>query len=479
MSRKHRAVALLVATVLSLAPLTAVAATAGEPTGAPGTPESAADIAKARGILAGRVTYRGKPVKNADVRIASDRGKTKKVRTNAKGRFSTRVPTGRYTVSAWQQNPSVFTTYAGNTTRLPDAKIKKVRAGKTARVKIALVPAATVTGRVVRHNGRPAKGAELETFSIGRQGGWDREVTTDKRGRYTLTGLPPGQVEIHAAARGADRFGRRGTVVVRAKAGRSVKAPVIRLAKTPLGTIAVEVDQQFDDEYVRAYNSKTGEWAQLTYRAKKNRWTAKVPVGRWRVVVAGTNVATKKFRVRKNRTVDAGYVDARSTRTTLTGQVLGTDGTPVQDGEASIEDKFGAPVGWSELDSEGRFEFSELAPGTHVVRAFSPKSARGLPAAATVHISEGVPAQQDLQLVEGYTVRGRIMHRGKGVPGISLTLLPGNARTDAKGKFRIEGVPKGTRTLRIRDYHDYGYRFKDIVVEVTGDTKVGRIKVKR
>src|SRR5690606_21092798 len=69
-------------------------------------------------------------------------------------------------------------------------------------------------------------------------------------------------------------------------------------------------------------------------------------------------------------------------------------GLRAERGPCNSQRRHGDLADRAELDTDGKFEFSELAPGKHVVRASTAKDTRGSPAEVTVRIAEGVPAQQ-------------------------------------------------------------------------------------
>jgi len=84
-----------------------------------------------------------------------------------------------------------------------------VRAGSTAEVELVLARGATLTGRVTGSEGQPATGV-MVTIGDARDF-LAIKVFSGNGGSYRLSGLPPGEVEVHAARPG---WGRAGTKLV-------------------------------------------------------------------------------------------------------------------------------------------------------------------------------------------------------------------------------------------------------------------------
>ena len=490
--KKFPVVALLLTLMVSLLaapPATAKASPKGTASETATLPSKPAKKATAKGKITGKVTFRGKPAKGVRV-VAEKAGRQYRAVTNSKGRFSVKAPKGKYKVSALSGKYNAHRTYAGGSLRQPDAKKIKVRPGKTAKARIKLAPAAAVTGRVVDTEGRPVAGVSVDAHHLNRSLEW-QDTVTDSKGRYTLKRLPRGKIEL-----GAENYPDQGDthltgqVVVRAKAGKKVTAPDLVVSRVPYGVITTEVEWPEDVEYrkVVAHDQVNGGWNVLEQDPTTKLWSAEVRTGSWLVTAAGSNVVTQTVSVTDGATVHAGTVVFPEARGTLNGTVLKKNGKPVTSGQVLIEDALGEYSDHGYITKNGTFTVEGLAPGTHTLHFQPPGDTEkkwGLQALPQpVQVVAGETTAATIKLERGRTVRGKVLHRGKGVKGIAVELwsAPGFSEhytvTNAKGKFTFKLVARGKYVLEVKDDSPV-YRIKTKALTVDGNVKGLRIKIKK
>lgn len=443
---------------------------------------------KPKGILSGTVTFRGEPVADAWVSLGVSGLATQ---TNAKGRYSLKVPVGSYSaVRAWSTEHSSHVTYAGGTLRRPEAKTTKIRKDRATRVNFNLAPAATIEGRVVDAEGQPVADIELEGRNLVRFDPF--RITTDSEGRYTAMHLSSGTVEISVAsyAGGGARFG--GSTVARAKAGRTITAPDIRLVMPGVITAEVEWPGGNQDGSVTAFNEAGDDSASLEQDPDTQLWSAKVTPGTWRVTVDGKNVVTTFVQVEEGETVLAGRLVVPEARGVLAGKVLKKNGKPEARGRVRVYDSLGASAGWAKIKKNGRYTVNGLAPGKYFVIVTESRSYWDQTRPQRVQLTAGKTTKATIEprLKPRHTVRGKVVHGGKGIPGIIVRLdrnggivnalwdSDGATKTNAKGEFTIKSIARGKYTLVVEDNSPV-YRFTTKALKVKGDVKGLRIKAKK
>lgn len=474
----------LVATLLAAPP---AAATPVENTSqsapAQNTRTQSAPAKSAKGTISGTVTFRGKPVSKLSVFLESKKTKLV-VKTDKHGRFTAAVPPGRYMAHAYTFRISAFWTYSGNTVHAAQAKRVTVRKGTSATLDLALIPSGTVKGKVVDAAGRPVKGAEVEVFNT-RRAGSHGEIRTDARGRFTAVHLATGKVNVIAVD---DRHLPKlwGRTTVRAVAGKTVRAGKIHLRAPVRGKIVVDVKGVEDADghvSVRVYNLKNGKWKSALRRPTDGgltRYTVKVAPGEWQVVLSGTNVMSEPLTVAADEKIFAGELEVPTTFTEVSGQLLRPNGKPVKKGVVTITDPHGGFVDIVFTGARGRFTATGVPAGRYTVEGRQRKGDKFAPVRQSIDVTAGEPVTLDLRLEKGFTVQGRVLHRGKGVPGLTVTAgVRRMARTGTKGKFVLRHVARGRYVLWVRDTAPGGYLYKKKVVRVDGNVRGVTMRLKR
>jgi protocatechuate 3,4-dioxygenase beta subunit len=112
--------------------------------------------------------------------------------TAADGTYTMRVAPNRdYVIRFTDGN---FQQFSPGTIDRAEARQYPAASGRTLRVSERLLPAASLTGRLVDAEGAPVADAEVHVVTLNAQ---DFAATTDTEGRYQLDKLTPGTVKVY------------------------------------------------------------------------------------------------------------------------------------------------------------------------------------------------------------------------------------------------------------------------------------------
>lgn len=223
-------------------------------------------------------------------------------------------------------------TYSGNTTRLPESKTFALSAATTTTINVKVVEGATVRGRVVDTKGRPIAKADVSAVSTTRTG-W-ASTRTDANGRYSLRGLPTGPVEVWASK--SKKYSRSTTVD--AVQGRSVSAKKITLPRYAEGRFTATVKGLKKNDDVWAYDVSGKNYSVPLGVATSStlKVNVKLGAGKYRLVVAGTNAASKTFTVKAGKTTKVGTYKAPAKSSRLKGTTRLTVEDPYEGGYLTL-----------------------------------------------------------------------------------------------------------------------------------------------
>lgn len=473
----------LVAGLLTAPPLAATPVNAA----ATSAPASGATAKERSGTVSGKVTFRGEPVAGARVAIQRVRGRFF-TKTDAQGRFSEKVPPGRYRVWAESQHVNAHQTWFGNTIRRLEGARLEVSAGGHARARIKLQRAVAIEGQVFGADGEPAAGIELRAKNLTRHdvSSW---ATTDEDGRYTFHGLTSGATLIGPWGREGELEGSITVPVKRRQL--TVTAPDLHLSAAQLGTVAVRLDGGEDlDLWAIAYEVGGDRSVGLRQDSQTGLWLGKVPAGTWRIWVVRGEVLSDEVRVEHGQTVDVGPLTIPSERGSLKIAVLDKNGKQLRSGEVLISDRHGHDIEWDYLFrlKKKRYTSPDLVPGTYYISVFNSRFPKklGVPARPQkVDVTAGSPTKATIRLEKGRTVSGTVRHQGKPVRGIYVAVRDpagrwdphGSTKTDAQGRFVLKHVPRGRLHLKVFDTSPK-YRVKTLPIKARGAVTNLRIKVK-
>lgn len=151
-------------------------------------------VVTAAGTIKGKVlAASGEPAAGVQVTAENDEHAAAwDATTAADGTYAMRVAPNRDYVVRFTDGHLVQ--YAPATLDREQATHYVVRAGRTIRVSDRLLPAASLTGRLVDAAGAPVADAEVHVVTMNAQ---DFQATTDGDGRYRIDKLAPGAVKVY------------------------------------------------------------------------------------------------------------------------------------------------------------------------------------------------------------------------------------------------------------------------------------------
>ena len=310
----------------------------------------------------------------------------------------------------------------------------EARPGATLSTRITLRSGQSVRGRVVDDRGAPVPGAELAA---------DGNVLTvsDAKGEFTLEHVT-GPLSLEARA--------PGYVTARRTVAPDESAPIeLQLAHAEGRLAGVVVDDRgtpLSGARVEAQAATAPPKTTVTDRAGAFRLDG-LAAGPYRVIVRHSDYAPL---------VSDGVSPGDDARLQLTvGAGL--------EGEVRDARTGGVPAGCRvelELAGErrplalksGRFEATGLQPGAGLLRASAPGY---VAVARTVELPAGERPREitlreiTVELQRGGAVFGEVRDdRGDPVAGAGVTAAGQVVRTDARGEYRLEGLPAGTVQVR-------------------------------
>ncbi|MET0551458.1 MAG: carboxypeptidase regulatory-like domain-containing protein [Vicinamibacteria bacterium] len=423
------------------------------PLPAPGAPAAPVVVALRRGVeLGGRVvTNEGAPVAGANVFLAETGTLASTMvpmhvllgaletlqawaRTDGAGRFSVRVHPGGHEVSVHK------TGYARRTLRdqQPGA----------APLEVVLDPAASVSGRVVRADGRGVAGVRITTTAEIQA--FPREaVESDVDGAFAVGDLSPGLYSLFA------QHPQLGTI-----GSRMVEAPArdVVFALPAAGTVRGRAIDAATREPLRQFTiavspgEEGGSWEREGTVDDGGFVVEDVPAGVVTLTASAEGYASGRV---EDVTVVADAEPAEvevalRADAPITGQVTDESGGPVQ-AAVSGRAKDGSASGASGADPEGRYELRGLPAGEVELQV----QARGYATEKrTADTRQG--GRVDIVLKRGLALRGEVV--GDGAPVARASVYANGAgrggsayaTTDERGRFTLEGLEPGRYAVSAR-----------------------------
>lgn len=448
-------------------------------------PAGEASAATAKADIVGRITAvgSGEPLAGIDVVLynATITKPYRTVYTDANGRYRfAGVGYKKYTIRAGLRDRDVYATFYGNTVHYNRARIIDVRRHATYTRNIRIEPATSVTGTVLDPQGRPVAGGEIGGFNLTRTGGRNH-VTINAHGRFRIRSLAPGPVLLDYFWPGVTDSSGSRTVqrTVQAVRGRSVDVTIRVPGDPATGAITGDVVSAPAGSRLDARNLSTGEdwWLDI---GSGGHVDERLPVGRWRVGFKGSDVGST-VTVAESGVATFGRLRYPARSATITGQVVHADGTPCNHCTVEAWDGNGWLFDRARSDSRGRYVVSGAAAGRQVLRVLAHRRRSGpgshLETRRAVTVPEGAPGvTKKITLVEGYTLKGVVLHDGKPVRGVDVwdADAPGAQDvTDRLGRFTLRYVRSGTVRVRLSESVLGGYLDKTVTVKVSGKSRSG------
>jgi len=395
-----------------------------------------------------KVTGHGKAVGGATVALPP----VSSGKTGATGVYSTKVQPGSFTARVTTPTSRGYlTTYSGGTVREPDARSFSTKAGAATSLHVALVAAATITGKVVTSSGKPVSHVAVTAANVGRSG--SATAQTDAKGRYTLHGLATGKV--HLTFKHVDR--KISSITVTAKQGSKVTAKTRIATWNPWPPLTGKVTGRGVDGLGVVLLSSTHHVVADAVANGEKVAFAKVPPGTYRLVVIGTNLS-KKVTVKAGKKASFGTI-SRGTLHTVSGVVRSASGAVVVGASVTITDAYGTRAVSTSTDEHGRFSALGVLTGTYTVSARSRSTADGT-GTTTFSVTRGKDRTGvTVRLPRGATLQGVVKSAsGKVVAGVVVRADKRSATTDRHGHWVLRGVTPGTRTVTFTDPYTGGYK---------------------
>lgn len=362
-------------------------------------------------------------------------------------------------------------------------------------VRIVLGNGAAAFGKVVDRDSRPVAGAEVQlTAAAAETPGLPRSplpgmsaesyaAAADAQGRFVFDHLPAGRFDLRAKADGYAPLTVRGLTLAEAREpqdlgavvlspGAVLEGTVVDAKGRPLAgtTVSAERSQATGGMIVRRIGNQRREASDNETRADAE--------GRFalRGLAPGEAVdVTARLR---------GFVTATQSRVEVpreqplrlvlqlaaqvSGRVVDEVGDPVVGADVSVKETGGGILAMfgqqATTDAEGRFTAEDLAPGKRMVTAEAAGFLESEP--RFVELANGKTVDGlELVLKRGSTIEGTVLLPG-GVPAAGAQVAikedgganspgvivrrfggTGNATADGDGRYRLEGVAEGPRSI--------------------------------
>ncbi len=333
-------------------------------------------------------------------------------------------------------------------------------------VRLALEPGQSLTGRTVEQATQEplplvelvltGHGRQLEALQRAEAPAEERVYgSSDERGNFRINGLAPGKYLLEARAPGHGRTVLRsvwvpsaGTLTVELRGASTIEGFVLDAQGNPAAGAEVQLGGSVPE--VATTGSGGGFSVEVeagAYTVSARRGTEAGSLSKPVIVSEGKTVRDVRIQLEQGSALE-GRVVAQST------------GAPVVGASVGVR-PFGGngDSGRTVTDGSGQFSVGGLAPGSYdlVVSApgYSSITRRGL------SVSSGERFPVELQLTGTGAVEGKVLDSaGQPVVGAqvvggdrwagSLIGAPAEARTDAEGHYRVEGLSAGNQILTAR-----------------------------
>ena len=407
------------------------------------------------GWIGGTVMRDGKPAPGVKVSAQAQRGMGwGSATTDADGRYRiAQLPASLYNVALDLPDD------ADRTARAFDGLA--ITAGEEAKGKdFTMVPGSIVEGRVLTDDGKPKAEYPIGIYGPAhpRSGGWVQTATTDPEGRFRLR-VPAGEQYVYTMIEG-----RQNNATIVTKDGETktvefclpVEKPPYRGRTTdaqgqPLAGVRVWIDYPRDDEAHRYDNDASVSDAEgfftvpgdvrfpLTIRARKGDLSTPGAI----------RISEKAYLMAP---VSAGHLVA------VTGKVVDENGKPLPNAAVRVLRWNVAGMGTTggeplRTDAQGRFQAEGLWPDQPISLD---ADAEGYGHAQSPHtpLKGKLTDLGTLRLPKADSFVGGLIQDEDGRPVAGAEVNLGNSGdlstvTGKDGRFRVDGVPKGTMSLMV------------------------------
>jgi large repetitive protein len=448
-----------------------------------------------------------RPLRRAGVSVlGTDDPQVRLTTTDDSGRFvMPALPAGKYLVTV-SKPPYVDTVYGARLPGRPGTQIVLKDGEKRSDLVVRMIRGGAITGVITDEHGQPAVSVGVELVQPPRRAG-DQMLgmmvvmltqmmlprqTTDDRGMYRFSGVPPGDYIISATP--VDLGGGDATVLTSEtvqSAVRDLESSSKPASPTPPRPASTVIGT--DERPQRPIQNAGMSFASVSEIGMTGRGGIGQTMGYAAVYYPGTTNAADAATITVSPGEERTNIDivARPIPTArVEGVVFGPDGQPARgamiqlrgvDRVESFATMLTSLVRTASTQADGSFTVTGVSPGRYVVHARMrgmpittvtpgnpqpgpPPSVPGLWAVADVSV-EGVPVTGlAMTLQPGMTISGRVLLEGTS-PQTSvdvstvtvvarpvqatdlLSMVSGTARVAADGTFSIAGLTPGTYRL--------------------------------
>ena len=422
---------------------------------------------------------------------------------------------GRYVIGGLTKETYRVVIQTPATAELAPAVLRGINAPDRGDVEVqdaTLYKGGKLIGVVVGPGDKPLAGATIGVPAGAMRDEEAPKVTTDAAGRFVLTGLPTSKYAVTvsppAGSLACEQVFENLSVISGLAIERRLKLPegatiagsvtgpdgkpvagaglAVTLGYSPGARAVTDAQGQFKitgiPPALRQTNPMAPQQAQITMGISPPDTAA---------FLLGSNVPLKDLAAGKTTPVDVRLAAGGS----VTGVVTGPDSKPIAGCHVSAFRRMGqfgyTSSAMTVTGPDGRYTLAHVPVGKWQVGAAPPAGRNLMPDASPEKTLDAGQAETvDLALKGGAVVLGRVATaRGLPVSGASIqlqagrdasvTLLPGVdqggkvACTDARGAFRIDGVPAGTHKIQASPFNPaLLVEPAEIRVAATGEQKV-------
>ncbi|WP_170222654.1 carboxypeptidase-like regulatory domain-containing protein [Rarobacter faecitabidus] len=428
-------------------------------------------------VVKGKVTRKKKAVKKKVVSVFLPQA-IYQAKTDKNGKYAIAVP--KPLRSSYQYPAKIAVdlgngrlVYAKNNLRVSTAKKYRLswNAANTVNIKVTSDPVkGAIAGTIRDASGARAAGVKVHVETVNPSGVVVRTALTGAKGRFSIGGLPKATYRVYAVD--PDQYSDVVTksAVATVKVG-AKKISVGTLSLPKVGDITAPITapaSRSNGVRIVLQDEAGSEVASnFTYvsdpPAATNAKFQNVPVGRYRVVLAGMNTASAYFDVAAGGVVTAPALLIPTT-VKANGKVTLPDNSGIS---ASVQalDSNGTWGEWGYSSTDGAFTISDLGPGAHKIYAFrngtvtsgANKVKLAQVAPVQINVTAGVPLTGvNVSLNLGGTATGKVIDAKtkKTIERVQVVatrvVATGHdeldvvrAATTAKGTFRLQGLAPG------------------------------------
>ncbi|MFM8981289.1 MAG: carboxypeptidase regulatory-like domain-containing protein [Planctomycetia bacterium] len=334
-------------------------------------------------------------------------------------------------------------------------------AGSATHVTVRMGGGARITGRVLRGEGVPAAGEQVNLFQ-----NWfePRSTFCDEQGTYTFEPVAAGTWQLST---GVFENGAPGQVKTGIVVSGEGTLQVDFVARGGTGSLAGRITlsgRPAAGSLVRVLDARGEAGQQSATADAQGAWRIEgLQPGALRVIVQVPSGATVQRTVELDEETLAATLDLALGTSTVRGRVVRADGQPVTGAWVTLEaaggegDAMGRMRAQKTTATDGSFEAGGLEAGRYLLRVNSGEHAQHL--GEPFVLAEGAAHDTgDIRLAPGVTLSGRVTDdTGKPVEDATVSLRDARGRsvfsfsmatTGSDGRYDVHGLEAGAYTVR-------------------------------